>query len=90
MSQDASTSTDIDSASSVSLNSEDETLHEMEEYHGLFAFFPKLPPELRRPIWRFAIPNGRIVDIVYDEEQDRYFSFHAQVPAILRKFCILE
>ncbi|KAE9379951.1 hypothetical protein N431DRAFT_361188, partial [Stipitochalara longipes BDJ] len=53
------------------------------EPEGDFFRFPKLPASARDRIWKYSIPSGRVVDVVFDKEQDRYFSFHAIIPAIL-------
>jgi hypothetical protein len=50
---------------------------------GDFILFPKLPASVRNRIWKYSLPSGRLVDIVFDKEQDRYFSFHAIIPAVL-------
>jgi hypothetical protein len=39
------------------------TLPSNEEVLGSFAFFPKLPIELRLKIWRYTFPRGRYVDL---------------------------
>ena len=54
-----------------------------DELEGDFFRFPKLPTSVRDRIWKHSIPSGRVVDVVFDENQDKYFSFHAIVPAIL-------
>lgn len=48
-----------------------------------FKRFNSLPEELRRTIWKYSIPRGRIVDVAFDRKRDRYCSFHALVPAVL-------
>ncbi|KAI9046569.1 hypothetical protein LZ554_009313 [Drepanopeziza brunnea f. sp. 'monogermtubi'] len=48
-----------------------------------FTLFPKLEPKLRHRIWRHAILGPRVVDVVYDEAQAAYFSFHAEIPLLL-------
>ncbi|KAN0123001.1 hypothetical protein V8E51_001327 [Hyaloscypha variabilis] len=48
-----------------------------------FKRFNSLPEELRRTIWKYSIPRGRIVDVVFDRNRDRYCSFYAVVPAAL-------
>jgi hypothetical protein len=48
-----------------------------------FRRFNALPEELRRIIWKYSLPKGRIVDVVFDRDRDRYCSFHAVVPAAL-------
>jgi hypothetical protein len=50
---------------------------------GNFVRFPKLPASVRDRIWKDSIPNGRVVDIIFDKDQDCYFSFHAVIPSIL-------
>jgi hypothetical protein len=64
---------------------ENDAVSSVDSEDHTFTLFPGLPTELRFEIWRYAIPAGRIVDIVYDKEQDRYFSFHTKVPTVLRK-----
>jgi hypothetical protein len=66
-----------------SSDSGDEAVSEIEAPGVIFTLFPKLTPELRCKVWQYAIPAGRVVDIVYDEDQDHYFSFHAKIPAVL-------
>jgi hypothetical protein len=53
------------------------------EPKGEFVLFQKLPAVVRQRIWKHGIPSGRVVDVVFDEEQDRYFSFHAIIPTVL-------
>jgi hypothetical protein len=62
-----------------------DTVSDVEADNRTFTLFLGLPTELRFEIWQYAIPAGRVVDIVYDKEQDRYFSFHTKVPTVLRK-----
>jgi 2EXR family len=50
---------------------------------GDFFRFPNLPANVRQRIWKYAIPSGRVVDVVFEQEKDRYFSFAAIVPPIL-------
>jgi hypothetical protein len=43
----------------------------------------KLPAELRIMMWKLSIPQSRVVDVVYDSDQERYFSLKTPVPNIL-------
>jgi hypothetical protein len=53
------------------------------DLEGDFILFPKLPASVRERIWKYSLPSGRVVDLVFDKDQDRYFSFHAIVPAVI-------
>jgi hypothetical protein len=48
-----------------------------------FTIFPELPIELRLKIWEYAFPP-RVVNIVYDHDRDRYFSFNSSPPILLQ------
>ena len=49
-----------------------------------FSRFGRLPAELRIDIWELTIPRQqRIVNLIYDAGQDRYFSFNSTVPTLL-------
>jgi uncharacterized coiled-coil protein SlyX len=54
--------------------------------HKSFAFFPKLPPELRRMVWKFARPSPRVLKIYQfktapDDKPELYST--AKVPSLL-------
>src|ERR1700712_537320 len=55
-----------------------------------FPKFKKLAPELRHMIWKLSLPGPRVVDIIYDKNQDKYFSFHSQVPSLLHTVGIIS
>jgi hypothetical protein len=46
---------------------------------GDFVRFLRLRTSVRDIIWKDSIPSGRVVDIVFDKDQDCYFSFHAVI-----------
>ena len=48
-----------------------------------FKRFNALPVELRRTIWKYLLPKGRVIDVVFDRDRDRYYSFHSVVPVVL-------
>ncbi|PQE31388.1 hypothetical protein CJF32_00001970 [Rutstroemia sp. NJR-2017a WRK4] len=48
-----------------------------------FPRFCDLPGEVRTMIWNYALPGSRVVDIIYDKDQDRYLSFNSPPPALL-------
>jgi len=48
-----------------------------------FTLFSKLPLELRSKIWNESVETDRAIDVVYDEPQNRYFSFNTKVPKLL-------
>lgn len=48
-----------------------------------FPIFKNLSAELRNMIWKLSLPGSRVVDIIYDKEQDKYLSFHSKPPTIL-------
>ncbi|CAD6443619.1 38d0e628-be16-42cd-b410-6a90753daaa9 [Sclerotinia trifoliorum] len=43
-----------------------------------FVRFKQLCSELRNMIWKLSLPKARIIDIVYDKDQDKYLSFHSK------------
>lgn len=47
-----------------------------------FELFPRLPQELRLQIWELSL-SPRVVNLIYDEKYDKYFSFNSKPPAIL-------
>jgi hypothetical protein len=48
-----------------------------------FPHFGDLAIEVRTMIWNYALPGSRVVDIIYDKDQDRYLSFNSPPPALL-------
>lgn len=48
-----------------------------------FPRFRDLSIEIRTMIWKYALPESRVVDLIYDKNQDRYFSFNSPPPALL-------
>ncbi|KAF7872387.1 hypothetical protein EAF04_003308 [Stromatinia cepivora] len=48
-----------------------------------FLKFKNLSAELRNMIWKLSLPEARIVDIIYDKDQDKYLSFHSKAPSLL-------
>jgi hypothetical protein len=53
------------------------------ETEGELKWFAEMPAQVKENIWRYFIPAGRVVDIVYCKYEDRFFSFGAIVPAVL-------
>lgn len=53
------------------------------EAEGELSLFATMPLEIRANIWKAFIPGGRVVDVIFSEDQDRYFSFGATVPTVL-------
>lgn len=47
-----------------------------------FAPFPKLPLEIRRNIWVYALPGPRIINLLYDEVKEDCWSV-ASIPETL-------
>jgi hypothetical protein len=50
---------------------------------GELRLFATMPVEIRAKIWKFFIPNGCVVDVVSDKDQNQYFSLFAQMPTVL-------
>ncbi|TGO46123.1 hypothetical protein BOTNAR_0612g00030 [Botryotinia narcissicola] len=48
-----------------------------------FPKFQELSFELREMIWKLTLPGARIIDVVYDPDQDKYSSFHSKPPSLL-------
>ncbi|KAG4027367.1 hypothetical protein MFRU_030g00040 [Monilinia fructicola] len=48
-----------------------------------FPIFMKLVPEMREAIWKFSLPEMRVIDLIYDKNQDKYLSFRSKVPSLL-------
>ncbi|KAM0142773.1 hypothetical protein ACHAO1_001009 [Botrytis cinerea] len=48
-----------------------------------FPNFQNLSLELRTMIWKLNLPGARIIDVIYDKDQDKYFSFHSKPPSLL-------
>ncbi|ESZ99067.1 hypothetical protein SBOR_0477 [Sclerotinia borealis F-4128] len=48
-----------------------------------FPKFKELAVEVRDMIWKFSLPGPRIVDIIYNKDQDKYLSFHSKPPSLL-------
>ncbi|KAI9645567.1 hypothetical protein NHQ30_006309 [Ciborinia camelliae] len=48
-----------------------------------FPKFKKLAVELRNMIWKLSLPGPRIIDIIYDKDQDKYLSFRSKPPSLL-------
>jgi hypothetical protein len=48
-----------------------------------FNCFPKLPIELRYNIWSLALPDARVIEILWDSESNKYYT-DAPQPTILR------
>lgn len=48
-----------------------------------FHRFYDLPLDIRHIIWTYTLPGSRIVDIIYDKNQNRYFSFNSRPPVLL-------
>jgi hypothetical protein len=49
---------------------------------GTFVLFPDLPIEIRLKVWEYAFAP-RVVNIIYDELEDRYHTFNSTVPTLL-------
>ncbi|KAK2629960.1 hypothetical protein QTJ16_000780 [Diplocarpon rosae] len=68
-------------------------LSEATDYTGHITKHMKLQltPEVLESIWRniwkkiwsYTIPSGRVVDIIFDEMSNSYFSYHAETPNLL-------
>ena len=48
-----------------------------------FLLFPKLPLELRRMIWKLALPDGRVVEVLWSEEKKKFYTDATQ-PVLLQ------
>jgi hypothetical protein len=48
-----------------------------------FTRFPKLPIELRYIIWSFALPDARVIEILWNSQSNKYYT-DAPQPTVLR------